>query len=421
MEQEIKDLVKSTVDNAFKEIEVSNIRKEVEELRSSNKQLVEKLASAEAQSIPEEKVDEITAVVEKALGDKVDSMVGEALQKAIAEHPELNKPKEKEEIKEEIKEEVKEEKAPEVEEEFKVKEKEEVEETAMTDRQRIKKALTSRRHAKRVSRANAFKPMSRQSIAYTSLADADEQLEALTETLKNAKSKQEIEEVKKLLQAFIASSKKATKMNVAEDLQKEVSDDLAELEAYRALGSIEEVEAAVEVIETYADEIGSLQELKEASKQKEALANKRAEVLKRRKAILSHKKRVAARRALLSQKRKEKMTNKEVKNSSRIEKLMKLKKQEVKPEMEESKECKKSEVSSKRKAIIAERVKALKAKRAESSKKVENSARVEKIKALKERRMKLSSIKEQIKTNISMSSKDNTPGSMATALFNRNK
>ena len=53
----------------------------------------------------------------------------------------------------------------------------------------------------------------------------------------------------------------STKTEVAEDLEEEVDHDLEELEAYRELGTIDEIEAAVEVIETYAEEIGTLKQL----------------------------------------------------------------------------------------------------------------------------------------------------------------
>ena len=65
----------------------------------------------------------------------------------------------------------------------------------MTDRERIKKALSAKK--KKLAKSNAFKPMSRQATAYTQCSDADaETLEALTEKLKNAKDKKKLKKSK---------------------------------------------------------------------------------------------------------------------------------------------------------------------------------------------------------------------------------
>ena len=379
--KEIKELVDSAVKAAFTEMEISKNLEELKGLRVENKTLKEKLSSVENAEIPAEKVEEITAVVEKAIGEKVDSIVGEALEKATESFD--NKVTEA------------------------IGTFEETVEEAKTNRERIKEALSQ----KRAKCSSAFKPMSRQSIAYTQCSD-DKELEAISEALKNAKTKKEIEDVKNLLQAFITSSKKVA---ISEDLQKEIDDDLAELDAYRELGTIDEIEAAVEVIETYADEIGSLKKLSDEVKpeekmeikekvefeesRKQSLASRRRALISRRRALASRRKAIASRRKALIAHKKEVAEKKQVKTSSKRAELVKSRKE----------------------ALIKARKEALASRREEkATETASNNARLEKIKALKERRTKLAGIKEQIKENLTTSvSSKNAPGALATSLFQK--
>ena len=406
---EIQELIQKTINATFAEKELKDMRNELSSLREENKALTTKLASVEEAEIPSEKVEEITEVVEKALGDKVDSIVGEAISKAVGDlKAEL--------IPEEVKEEVE------------VIEGDEVEE-AKTDRQRIKEALCNK---KKLAKSNAFKPMSKQSVAYTSLSDADEEetLEALTEKLKNAKDKKEVEDVKNLLQAFITSTKgkvASKKTAVAEDLEEEVDHDLEELEAYRELGTVDEIEAAVEVIETYAEEIGTLKQLDAEAPVEEKVEEKEEfidEFSSKRTKLSARKRALMARRA------------KAAKTSGRI-KALKARRQALASKRLRAIKARKAELSAKREAILKARKEAiankkseakkaeLSAKRAEVLKKVKerklaNSARVQKIKELKEKRTRLSSLKDKIRENLSTvtSSKD-APGALASALFGR--
>ena len=407
-EKEIKKFIEDTIKGTFSQIELSSKLKELDELKETNKQLVAKLASVEEAEIPAEKVEEITEIVDKAIGDKVDTAIGEALADVI--------------------------------------DRVEAVESSMTDRQRIKKALSGKK--------SPFKAMSRPAKAFTSAArgfvisdedghildktgtpifpddefyttgkdlsikvfpdvksaeqflrkvgttlrdtydisadeleivpisdfvglstknsniDVEKELNAISDKLKCAKDKKEIEEVKNLLQAFMSSASKKIKLSAEEDN--------AELEAYRELGTIDEIEAAVEVLETYAEEIGSLPEL-EAPEEDEEEAPEGEEEFEE----LDIEAFASKRRKALASKRKQAFASK------RRQALRK-----------------KMAVASKKKA----------------TQKVNNSSkRVERLKTLKEKSMKLSSLKAKENTNkveLSSTSKE-VPGALASALFSR--
>jgi len=316
---QITKLVESIMANKFTEMELSSKSKEISKLRAENENLIQKLSCVE---IPAEKVEEITAVVEKALDEKLNTLVGDALKEVIG----------------------------------KVEKLEETVEESKTDRERIKEALSEKEKS-------PFQAMSQPAKAYTGCADAEKELESISDTLKNAKTEKELEEVKSLLQAFIKSSSKRIESSEVLD-----DEERAELEAYKVLGTIEEIEAAVEVLETYAEEIGNLKELKEEKVDEEE--NKEEKVREEEKVEI--KDIISKRKAQLSAK----------------------------------KEAIKAKLSSKEDIIKARRLAI--------------SSKVQRVKEAEDRKAKLSALKEKIKRNIESSSVNaDSAGALATSLFQR--
>lgn len=305
-EKQIQEFVEASVANHLKQVELSKKLERLETLEKENQKLVTKLSEVEDAKIPTEKAEELTEVIDKALGDKVESAVGEALATIVERVEDI--------------------------------------ESAITDKERISKALSSK---------NSFKPMSRPAKAFTQGAEVDveKELTAITEKLKSAKDKEQLEEVTKLLQAFVTSSVK-TKLS---------AEDSDELETYRELGTIDEIEAAVEVLETYAEEIGTIPELQEDEYDEEEMGDIEVDGDNTTIDVFSARRR----RALAS--RKAKMSSKKA-----------------------------------------------------SKVRLANSSRVKRLRELRKKAINLSSLRANRPTSVALSAKKDTPGSLASELFLRN-
>lgn len=310
--KEIQEYITSAIKKSLAEIEVSSKLTELESVKKERDALLTKLSEAQEVSIPTEKVEEITEVVEKAIGDKVDSLIGEKLADIVERVDDI--------------------------------------ENSMTNKERVKKALSNKK--------SPFKAMSRPAKAFTQGADVDveKELNTIIEKLKSAKDKKALEEVTSLLNAFVTSAKKM-KLSADEEV-------MEELEAYRELGSIDEIEAAIEVLEVYAEEAGTLPELEtvedeEVTEDEEVIEEEPADIN-----IFSSKKSSA----LSARKRKQAL-------------------------------------SARRKAL-------------QNARKAKLSAKAQKVRQLKQKSVKLSSLQTQVKKNMELSSKE-APGALATELFKR--
>ena len=342
-ETKLKEYIENVIANQFAKIELSSTKAELDSLREQNKQLVTKLSSlengeAEAE-IPAEKSEELTTQIEEAIGEKVESAVGQALADVI--------------------------------------ERLDVIEESMTDKERIKKALSNKK-------GNAFKQLTDESNAYINNSECNG-LECIAEKLANAKDKQELEEVKNLLQAFIQSSAKKT------ETSEDNSADMQELEAYRELGTPEEIEAAIEVIETYTEEIGTLPELtEEAPEEDEAPAEEGEHEAEEFEEALAP--------AELSSKKAS--GRKEVQTSGKkVPRVLNA-----------------QELAKKKLALASAK------KTQKRATETASADKVKKLKELKAKAMELSSLrKEENKQVVEIASANNSEGALATSLFMRKR